>query len=324
MSQIDQTNWFRRLAVTAVGLTMITLIFGALTTSKNAGMAFRDWPTSDGHMMITYPWLSDFAKDWDKFLEHGHRLAGMVIGIWSIILVVFAFMTKQRRTLKVLSVCALLGVILQGLLGGFRVQLDERGLAMVHGAFAALVFSIMGALIVLSGKQWEAPEAETERSTMTIMKVLSVLLLTILVIQYLFGGMIRHRGSGLHEHLALGFVSLGLIFVNFTFCSFSNVSWLRKSGLLLLLIGIGQVGLGLGAWVLKFGFTPTGFVAISDSIQQVTLRTAHTVWGIVTFQTAFVHLLKVYRVGTVSKFSDTKPMTARSSKQVFAVEGGQE
>ncbi|QDT34353.1 COX15/CtaA family protein [Thalassoglobus polymorphus] len=324
MSQIDQTNWFRRLAVTALGLTMITLIFGALTTSKNAGMAFRDWPTSDGHMMITYPWLSDFAKDWDKFLEHGHRLAGMVIGIWSIILVVFAFMTKQRRTLKVLSVCVLLGVIFQGLLGGFRVQLDERGLAMVHGAFAALVFSVMGALIVLSGKQWETPEAETERTTMTIMKVLSVLLLSILVIQYLFGGMIRHQGSGLHEHLALGFVSLGMIFVNFTFCSFSNVSWLRKSGLLLLLIGIGQVGLGLGTWVLKFGFTPTGYVPISDSIQQVTLRTAHTVWGIVTFQAAFVHLLKVYRVGTVSKFSDSKPITVRNSKQVFAVEGGQE
>ncbi len=323
MSRQNQTNWFRFLAVSAVGLTMITLIFGALTTSKNAGMAFRDWPTSDGHLMVTYPWLSDFAKDWDKFLEHGHRLAGMLIGIWSILLAVAAFRTNQRRTVKILSVCVLLGVICQGLLGGFRVQLDERGLAMIHGAFAALVFSMMGAVVVLSRKEWQSPESETERSTMTTMKVLAVLLVSILVVQYLFGGLIRHRGSGLHEHLTLGFVSLGLIFVNFTFCNYSNVSWLRKSGFLLLLIGLGQVCLGLGAWVMRFGFAPTGFVAVSDSIQQVTLRTAHTVWGIVTFQTAFVHFLKVYRVGLVSKFASSEPLTIRNSKSL-AVEGGQE
>ena len=68
-----------RFAAATVSVTLVTLVAGALVTSKNAGMAFRDWPTSDGHFMVTYPWLADFARDWDKFLEHGHRLAGMLI-----------------------------------------------------------------------------------------------------------------------------------------------------------------------------------------------------------------------------------------------------
>lgn len=321
MSQPNQTNWFQRLAVSTVCVAMVTLIFGALTTSKNAGMAFRDWPTSDGYLMVTYPWLQDFARDWDRFLEHTHRLAGMLIGIWSIVLVVASNVSKQRKVIKRLSVLVLLGVICQGLLGGFRVQLDERGLAMMHGSFAAVVFSLMGAVILLSGKQWASPEPETERGTLTTLKALSVLLVLVLVAQYLLGGLIRHRGTGLHEHLGLGLASLALVFVNFTFSGFSNVAWLRKSGMILLVVALGQVLLGLAAWVMRFGFTPTGFVATSDSIQQVVFRTAHTVWGIVTFQIAVMHLLRVFRVAAVSQFKEPEPVVIR--QQGLAVNGGQ-
>lgn len=323
MSQQSSTNWFRRLAVSTVCVTMVTLIFGALTTSKNAGMAFRDWPTSDGYLMVTYPWFGDFAKNWDKFLEHGHRLAGMLIGIWSIALVACAFKTQQRRSVKTLSILVLIGVICQGLLGGFRVQLDERGLAMLHGAFAAIVFALMGAVVVISGKKWARPETETERNTLRTMKILSVMVVAILTVQYLFGGLIRHRGTGLHEHLGLGIASLGLIFVNFTYCGFSESGWLRKSGFVLMLIALVQVALGAGAWVLRFGFASTGYVAISDSIQQVMMRTTHTVWGIVTYQAAIVHLLKVFRVGSVSQFTSSEPLTIRSSGSNLVVEGGQ-
>src|SRR5690606_13504684 len=135
--------WLHRFAVSTVCVAMITLIAGALVTSKNAGMAFRDWPTSDGQNMLTYPWLGDFARDWDKFLEHGHRLAGMLIGVWSIALAVLVGRLESRRWMRLAAIGVLLGVVAQGVLGGLRVWLDERGLAMLHGAFAACVFSLM-------------------------------------------------------------------------------------------------------------------------------------------------------------------------------------
>lgn len=322
MQRLHANQWFHRLAVSTVCVAMVTLIFGALTTSKNAGMAFRDWPTSDGYAMVTYPWLQDFAKDWDKFLEHGHRLAGMLIGIWSIALMTVAFWTRQSSQLKRLSVLVLLGVICQGLLGGFRVQLDERGLAMMHGAFAAIVFSLMGSVIVLSGRHWLAPEQETDRNTMLMMTILSVIIVALLSTQYLLGGLIRHQGTALHEHLGLGIASMALIFVNFTYCGFSTSGWLRHSAMILVLMTLGQVGLGAGAWVFKFGFSATGFVAVSDSIQQVSLRTAHTVWGIVTFQAAVLHLVRVLRVASVSEFSRPEAIIIRQADKSGLIVGG--
>src|SRR3954466_10836942 len=122
--------WLYRYACATPYLALVTVIAGALVTINHAGMAFRDWPTSDGHAMLTYPWLSDFARNWDKFLEHGHRLAGMLIGFWTIGLAVLLGVKERRVWLKWAGGAILLAVICQGILGGFRVWLDDRGLAM--------------------------------------------------------------------------------------------------------------------------------------------------------------------------------------------------
>ena len=120
-----------QLAKATPWVALVTLIAGALVTSKNAGMAFRDWPTSDGQPMLSYPWFADFARNWNKFLEHGHRLAGVLIGLWSILFVTAVCWIEERGWVKGLAFAVLIGVICQGLLGGFRVWFDERGLAMI-------------------------------------------------------------------------------------------------------------------------------------------------------------------------------------------------
>lgn len=326
MSSASSSRLFRLLAISAVGVAMLTLIFGTLTTTKNAGMAFRDWPTSDGYFMITYPWLADFGKDWKKFLEHGHRLAAVLIGLWAIALVVAAFLTRETKTLKILSVCFLLGVICQGLIGGRRVQLDARDLALLHGAFAAIVISVISAMVLLTGRKWKTPEVESDRGTLNILTILSLLIVAVLATQYVFGGLIRHKGTGLHEHLGIGIAALALIFMNMVFSGNSSSTWLRRSALVLLLFTLGQVLLGAGAWVFKYGFTPTGFVAVSDSIQQVLLRTTHTIWGIVTFQAAVLHALRVFRVRAVSprvnELDSLESLQLRSSGMKLASGGG--
>jgi cytochrome c oxidase assembly protein subunit 15 len=57
---------------------------GGLVTTTGAGMAFKDWLTSDGHFMLFYPWLD---SEGDKFVEHGHRLLGATAGFLAIALV---------------------------------------------------------------------------------------------------------------------------------------------------------------------------------------------------------------------------------------------
>lgn len=308
MSASSAHHWLHRLAVSTVVVALVTLTFGALVTSKNAGMAFRDWPTSDGHGMFAYPWLNDFARDWDKFLEHGHRLAGALIGMWSIGLVTTAFAVDSRPSVRRLSIAILIGVICQGLLGGFRVQLDERGLAMVHGLFAAIVFSLMGSLCLITGPRWENCRLNQPDEGLGLLKLLSAGVALGLLVQYVLGGMIRHQGSGLHEHLALGVAAGVLLVANGIACALSSSVWIRRSGLILALAALGQVGLGLATWVFKFGFTPIGYVAVADSIQQVSLRTAHTVWGIMLLMLAVTHAVKVFRVAAVSPRSEPRPV----------------
>ncbi len=301
MKHTQHNPWLHRFAVSTVCVAMITLVAGALVTSKNAGMAFRDWPTSDGQAMLTYPWLADFARDWDKFLEHGHRLAGMLIGVWSIALVTLVTKFEQRRWVKAAAVGVLVGVICQGILGGFRVWFDQRGLAMLHGVFAACVLSLMAVVASVLSRRWRDPDARCP--TLRSGAVTTMALCTVIAIaaQYLLGGLIRHRGTGLHEHLGLGILTLLIVVANAIVASRSGIPWLQWSGGMLLAIVLLQVSLGGAAWVTKFGFGTTGYVAVADSIQQIFFRTAHTVVGIVVFMTSVVHLVRTQRVAWLAR-----------------------
>ena len=130
--------WLFRYAVLTVTVALVAVVVGALVTTKNAGMAFRDWPTSDGHNMFLYPWLESAGNE---FLEHGHRLAGSLIGLVSIGLAGLLWFKAERLSLRVLGLAVLGCVIFQGLLGGTRVLWDQKTLAMMHGSFGAMVLA---------------------------------------------------------------------------------------------------------------------------------------------------------------------------------------
>lgn len=275
---------------------MVTVIAGALVTINNAGMAFRDWPTSDGHPMITYPWFSDFATNWDRFLEHGHRLAGMLIGLWTIGLAVLLAVKEQRRWLKWTGGAILLAVICQGILGGFRVWLDDRGLAMVHGMFAACVIAGMAAVATTLSARWRNAASIAGGRDAGAAKPVALLTVALLAAQYVLGGLIRHRGLGLYEHLTVGIVSLALVIINAIVAHVTGIGWLKRTGWGLLAVVVLQVSLGAGAWITRYGLATFGYVAIADSIQQVVFRTVHTAFGMLVFATAVVHLVRVFRI----------------------------
>src|SRR4051794_26977063 len=89
-------------AVFTACTALLPIGVGAFVTSMRAGMAFPDWPTSDGQGMFAYPWLQSAGS---KFVEHGHRLAGVVIGLAAIGLVIAVFADRRVwvRSLGVLS-----------------------------------------------------------------------------------------------------------------------------------------------------------------------------------------------------------------------------
>ena len=142
------------LAVITAATALLPIVVGALVTSHKAGMAFPDWPTSDGQGMFAYPWLKSAG---DKFIEHGHRLAGILIGCVSIVFATACFALEPRRWVRWCGVGVLLAVITQGLLGGGRVLADARILAMFHGASAAVVFTFMSSVALVLSRTWSQP-----------------------------------------------------------------------------------------------------------------------------------------------------------------------
>lgn len=147
-------RWLHRLAVLIVCLVWPLIWVGGLVTTYDAGMAVPDWPGTYGKNLFLYPYQTWLFGPFDLFIEHGHRLLGAIVGLIAIITVVVAWVTEPRRWVKWLSVGLLVAVIGQGVLGGMRVVLSDRTLAMVHGCTGPLFFVICVSLAVVTSRWW--------------------------------------------------------------------------------------------------------------------------------------------------------------------------
>ena len=139
MSQPEAAAPDRRLfglCLLTLGWSVLVLQAGGFTTSIRAGMAFLDWPLSNGS--VNPPgWLTEI----DKFAEHSHRLAAMGLGLLSIAIAVAHGFRESRRGIR-LAAYALVGlVVFQGLLGGLRVLLDKLNIGG-EGNFKAVAFAV--------------------------------------------------------------------------------------------------------------------------------------------------------------------------------------
>jgi heme a synthase len=300
------------LGMVTAGLTLLLITIGAIVTTIDAGMAFPDWPTSDGQGMLEYPWLKSTG---DAFWEHGHRLAGMVVGVASIALLAAIWLLETRPLVKYLGIGVLVGVICQGMLGGARVTLDERLIAMLHGSFAAWVFSVMSVLILTNTKGWLAVEQTTQPiSSEQVGKSVWIwgwATLITLEAQYLLGGLLRHLGNGfawqVHPWFAIVvFVStIGLMIG----CWKHPQPWLKRWGSVVAVCVVLQVVLGVATWATRYGYPMFGIVAVQQSSPQMLLRSVHKVFGVITFMTSIVALVRLWRISSLA----SGPVVANST-----------
>lgn len=146
--------WLFRWTLALLGLLWPLVWVGSLVTTTDAGMSVPDWPNTYGDNLLLYPVSTWLSGPFDLFIEHGHRLLGMLVGVVAIAVVVVAFYSERRRWVQALAVAGLVLVIVQGVLGGMRVVLSDRVLAMVHGCTAPIVFAAFTVLAVATGRWW--------------------------------------------------------------------------------------------------------------------------------------------------------------------------
>jgi heme a synthase len=137
-------QWLCRFAWFTAAATLLLICSGGMVTSKNAGLAVPDWPTTFGYNMFFFPfskWIGGI------FFEHVHRLIASTVGFLTIILTVWLWRSEPRRWVRNLGYAALAAVILQGVLGGLRVTMLKDEIGTFH---ACLAQAYMGLIIVIA------------------------------------------------------------------------------------------------------------------------------------------------------------------------------
>lgn len=160
---------------------------GGFTTSIGAGMAFLDWPLSNGS--VNPPgWLTDL----DMFAEHSHRLAAAKFGLL-LAGVALAHRLREPRAAVRRAAYALAGlVVFQGLLGGLRVLLDQQntgaehnlggvGFGIAHAVTAQLTVALLACLTLAHTRSWREFQAAPGRGLRVAALVAPALLLAVMV-----------------------------------------------------------------------------------------------------------------------------------------------
>jgi cytochrome c oxidase assembly protein subunit 15 len=290
----DVSVWPHRLAVVLACATLPLLFIGGLVTSKGAGLAVPDWPTTFGYNMFLYPWSKMVGN---IFYEHSHRLVASAVGLLTIALTLAFWFQERRHWLRRLGVAALVLVILQGLIGGLRVVLLEQTLAIVHAAFAQLFFALTVSLVVFTSAEWRrAPRQIADGGRL---RRLCAFTTGLIYVQAIFGAVLRHTGERVDAHLLFAaLVALHVVLILLRVMKFhGDLPGLTRPAWMLGILLLVQLLLGVASYLGKF----TTMLGMPMGIL-VLLTTTHLVIGALMLATSLLLTLRAYRF-----FATVKP-----------------
>lgn len=253
---------------------------GGLITTTDAGMAVPDWPGTYGYNLFLYPWQTWLFGPWDLLVEHGHRLFASGVGLLTIAFVVIVWRSGAGPRLRWLAIGALALVILQGVLGGLRVVLNERHLALAHGSTGPLFFALTAALVALTAKANEPRPSGSDQPTPPAhqltgwTRLLPWLLPALVYFQLVLGAAMRHVPEDSSYNTFADHVQThlwGALVVTVAILANAALAWCRAGGGsrrvlagLMVAVVLAQGSLGVATWVAKYrlpGWAQSGVAA---------------------------------------------------------------
>ena len=239
------------LAIALVAVTTVTIIWGAMTTSTGSGMAFVDWPLSDGQLMPERSYTQIPA-----FLEHFHRVFGAVAGLLALALAVWLWRGKlgdlAARKTAWFGGCL---ILTQGLFGGIGVRLELPVFtSVVHGTLAQLTLSTFAWIAYQLSNRYRitgpAPGVAPGSG-----RKLVLFALAIVVVQTIVGAIARHSNSphALWTHVGNAFVVFlcMTIATAFTIGRMAETPGIRGLARAIVLLLILQIALGFVALAIR-------------------------------------------------------------------------
>jgi len=308
-------RWVHGLAILTVAATLPLFFLGADVTTKGAGMADQRAVVNPLQAIEEFS-TGERSHGWK--IEHLHRLAGWFIGMCGIALAVSLWFKETRLWVRWLGTAALLLIIVQGLLGIFRVHLHAilgSNLAWIHGSFASLVLGVLMSLAVVTSKGWSegwAVRGGSERG-----KRLGLVVCVLVYGQLVIGGMVRHHDFflGARLHLVMAFVAAGGVLL-LAKTILDGVGDRRPAWVLMGMLGV-QLLLGVEAWINRFHHPvlPWNQVQPWPLLPSIP-RTLHFVVGAFLFATCVAWTVNQHR--PLKRMGPANPESARKQVEVLA------
>src|SRR6516225_12215002 len=198
MALASSIRWLNRFAWLTCVATLLLICSGGMVTSKNVGLAVPDWPTTFGYNMFLFPiskWVGGIL------FEHTHRLMGSLVGFLTIILAVWLWLGDDRRWLRNLGVIAVVGVILQGILGGLRVTMMKDEIGIFHACVAQAFLGLLVFIALVTTNFWQAMDCKASAAANANPRMVRLAMaITIMIyVQLALGATMRHQ----HRDLAI-------------------------------------------------------------------------------------------------------------------------
>src|ERR1043166_4383693 len=191
------SSWLNRFAWFTAFATLLLICSGGMVTSKNAGLAVPDWPTTFGYNMFLFPvskWIGGVL------FEHTHRLIASTVGILTIILAIWLWRVEDRQSVKTLGLVAVAGVILQGILGGLRVTMLKDQIGIFHACLAQAFLALIVLIAIMTTNFWRSfARADVDLTKIRSIKIIAIMATIAIYTQLALGATMRHQ----HKDLAI-------------------------------------------------------------------------------------------------------------------------
>jgi Cytochrome oxidase assembly protein len=317
--QTPVPRWLHGVALLAALAVLPAVLLGAEVTTKSVGMA-------DPQGLRT-PWyfftLDLHATPLGLLIEHGHRLAVWSVSFLCVVLAFGLMLSVRDPFYRWLGWIAGSTILLQGMLGAFRVSLNAilgEQLRTIHACFAQLAVATLIAVAVLTSRAWSMPSGEPVDYRPRTRR-LALLLSVLVYLQIVFGAILRHlfNTSAGRIHILLAFLVIGLmVWLLRDILEAGPDRVVRVVVFVLLALLILQPMLGLEAWIRRFGSGGLPeLVKSSPALDAV--RSGHHVLGTLIFASTVMLNLFLRRPVRAGAFES--PVKSLGPVAVGPVEG---
>jgi len=281
------------------------IVSGGLVTSYDAGMDFAGW----------FRWPRGGPTFANQCLNCTHRALADLVLLAAVAVVAVSWRLDGRKATGRLAIATLLAVIVQGVLCGARMILDEPMIADAAACTAPLLLALSAALVTVTSPAWQQRNVAGRHPAGGLLQRWSAATTLGLYLLIVLGAQLRHpRPDAWYGWYLLwiwstvilaGVISIGVLgLLVYVLRRLGDKPILvRRVELLAGLLAV-QIILGIAAWVTNFGW-PAWFrnyiytfdytIAAKGPLQ-VLSTTAHVAFGSLSLAVSVVVTLWSFRL----------------------------